>query len=846
MTSKGSTQFIALRRRLDVMGYESFILGLDSAPLAQQLLNDVFTTTRQLQITEENLKKAQEELDQSKVQIEPLHAEQIRLVRENTQLHKLLIKMTEETRAKEKQITNNMYEVQEENRRVKLYAQKNEETIKEQQAEILRLKQLLELPQEAQEPTSSRSTRRASSRSRRNGSIAPSIGQSSYASNAEHEAEIKQLNQTITQLKETIELKEKEKETLITNINDLKDLMKLRDDEISRLGLELQKETGRDGYMISIRYKNQQLQEEIDKLQAQIDSGNFTNQTMPLSAPQSPTKPPPSPSTKKMGMSPIKYISIDAERKEEHEKSPNSDSSSKKSKLTTKTSSSKKQNPPSKKPNADKKRKGVIFDIDEDEKPSIESLIDDDDSSSDKGSKSSTQSQKSKESDESTKQMIESLKSENDSLKEDSKLLQAQLESTQKDLQEKISTIALMSAEVSFVGDNLKQIIAEKDQIIDSLKKQIKQAEAKSAELLQTQQKQQQNDATSEKIETLTLQLDELQAKYDTEIEDKDKKIKQLELLLEQLSSDKNNTTSAPVSCPECARLRQQIQDLKSSMQNSLSEQEKNELQSLRLRSQQLELIIRSSEESMHDNATLNQELLNAKAKITQMEQKYEELKQLAVKLQEELNKAKEDLEESEKISNTVPDLRQKFRTILERMKVEHFATVEELNQKNITLQSLSDKLLESQKLTRDFQEELQKCREQANNAREETLLHRSKSEEVQRLAADKIVNAQKEMNAAANHYKMTIQDLTNKNSSLSQILSDTRRQLAMTTEQTIPKLKDTIQKMTRERSELAARVESLAQMAQFAEKSTSFSPESIQFIAALHQFNDQMQPFLP
>ena len=101
------------------------------------------------------------------------------------------------------------------------------------------------------------------------------------------------------------------------------------------------------------------------------------------------------------------------------------------------------------------------------------------------------------------------------------------------------------------------------------------------------------------------------------------------------------------------------------------------------------------------------------------------------------------------------------------------------------------------------------------------------------------------EMQSATNHYRVIIQDLTNKNNGLQQVLSDTRRQLAKYSEDTVPQLKDALLKLTRQRSELSAKVGSLIQLSQFAEKSTKFTPEAIQFISALHQLQDTLKPFL-
>lgn len=55
-----------------------------------------------------------------------------------------------------------------------------------------------------------------------------------------------------------------EAEVAIARMNDLEASMKLREEKIQRLGDELQKQTGQDGYLVTLRHKCDLQQQELD------------------------------------------------------------------------------------------------------------------------------------------------------------------------------------------------------------------------------------------------------------------------------------------------------------------------------------------------------------------------------------------------------------------------------------------------------------------------------------------------------------------------------------------------------------------------------------------------------
>ena len=88
-----SAHFLALRRRLDAMGYADYPLGLDSAPLAQIMLEDLVATTEALRDSEESTGGVRHRLEIAEQLLEPLQEENLRLRRDNTQLHQQMIEM---------------------------------------------------------------------------------------------------------------------------------------------------------------------------------------------------------------------------------------------------------------------------------------------------------------------------------------------------------------------------------------------------------------------------------------------------------------------------------------------------------------------------------------------------------------------------------------------------------------------------------------------------------------------------------------------------------------------------------------------------------------------------------
>jgi centrosomal protein CEP135 len=267
-----SAHFLALRRRLDAMGYTDYPLGLDSAPLAQIMLEDLVATTEALRDMEENSDGVINRLKIAEQLVEPLQEENLKLRRDNTQLHQEMIAVGEESLKVQNQYASTSFALQAENRRLALAKQQSDENVDLLKSELTRTK--LQLAQ-ALEPSSSRVSKSPSDSKSKKRSSRDSRSNLSDSSIRSLMASTQSLGESVPQTE--YELLQVESDNQKRQINDLtstveglKGSIKLRDDEIQRLGEELQKETGRDGYLISLRYKYQKSQEEIEKLRTQI------------------------------------------------------------------------------------------------------------------------------------------------------------------------------------------------------------------------------------------------------------------------------------------------------------------------------------------------------------------------------------------------------------------------------------------------------------------------------------------------------------------------------------------------------------------------------------------------
>lgn len=270
-----SSKFLALRKRLDILGYDDVLLGLDSAPLAQRMLEDLVLTTEKLQQSEETIESIQKSIELLQNQIEPLQAEAQKLMKENTQLHQELIQIQEKQIKIEHQASINELRHQEELRKLQIQNQKILDHNTEIQKQLDETKNKLQTALEGshaisdvpinESQDSHRTRRTANARSRR-----PERSMTDLSSATSNQTHVNELNNEIDKLMHENQEQKNECEILRKTITELEELKKLRDDEITRLGKELVQETGRDGYLLVLQSDMEKLQKENQKLLAQF------------------------------------------------------------------------------------------------------------------------------------------------------------------------------------------------------------------------------------------------------------------------------------------------------------------------------------------------------------------------------------------------------------------------------------------------------------------------------------------------------------------------------------------------------------------------------------------------
>ena len=100
MDATAEKRFLALKRRLDALNYCK-PLGIESAALAESLLNDLVKTTEGFQSLKKKNTELRDNLEKAQQALLPLKKENERVVRESNDLHRELIRVREDAEKKE-------------------------------------------------------------------------------------------------------------------------------------------------------------------------------------------------------------------------------------------------------------------------------------------------------------------------------------------------------------------------------------------------------------------------------------------------------------------------------------------------------------------------------------------------------------------------------------------------------------------------------------------------------------------------------------------------------------------------------------------------------------------------
>ena len=133
-------EYTRVKKSLEVLGYRD-PLGLDSVSIVNKVLNDLIKTTEGFKKLQDERDKLRNELKSQGDLILPLRNENMRLTKENNELHKEMINLKDNLDKNNNTNLQNYTRNENEKEEFKLILNQKDNLIKSQQAEIDSLKQ---------------------------------------------------------------------------------------------------------------------------------------------------------------------------------------------------------------------------------------------------------------------------------------------------------------------------------------------------------------------------------------------------------------------------------------------------------------------------------------------------------------------------------------------------------------------------------------------------------------------------------------------------------------------------------------------------------------------------------
>jgi chromosome segregation ATPase len=389
-------------------------------------------------------------------------------------------------------------------------------------------------------------------------------------------------------------------------------------------------------------------------------------------------------------------------------------------------------------------------------------------------------------------------------------------------------TIAHMSVDFAFVHDQIGLLTAEKDAAV----KRLLQLGPATSDVI----------ADTSGIKAMQKEMDEMRARYDSEVARRDKQIEQMQALLE--------SRPGKVQCNGCMILEQKLEDLKKASQT--------EIQSLRqriLEPEQMQALLESRpgkvqcnecmilEQKLEDLKKASQtEIQSLRQRILELQQtsfspmtpsskpqpdpQMDKLKRSAITQQNELKECKRKLEEAERKIRAIPDMEERCRTILEQIRGENISIRKDLKSKATTVRSLTEKVTQKQRQIQELQSQLQR-------AKDDVMRITTRRE-------DPHVTIGRDPTSMVQSLQVRLREKEQECESFEKLLEQTQSQLLPLTETTIPRLKVQIANLQRERNEAIQRMTRLAQLGLYVEQTVGHeedgSPEVAAFFTLLHQ----------
>jgi DNA repair exonuclease SbcCD ATPase subunit len=230
------------------------------------MLEDLVTDTDKLAQRDEEIADVKQQMEQVEIQNEPLRMEMARVARDNSQLHQQLVLAEEEANHRKTKFHFASYELESENRRLKLVNQKSVELVKRLQRENDKLKTRLQhaiaAPPLMKNPELFESDGQFM-REKGNPKVAADLPVTKSDAGDLVAVELSNLRTDCQDALRAVDL-------LHAQVAELQEGIRLRDAEIARLGRDLEHERGTNGFAKSLTAKVTVQRLEIEKQQAQI------------------------------------------------------------------------------------------------------------------------------------------------------------------------------------------------------------------------------------------------------------------------------------------------------------------------------------------------------------------------------------------------------------------------------------------------------------------------------------------------------------------------------------------------------------------------------------------------
>ncbi len=303
-TTDNEKLYVNLKRKLEALQY-NYPLGLESVFLVDKLLNDLIKTNEGFQKLKKISEVQKAELDSEKQATLPLRSENQKIVNENNSLHREMIRIKEEIDKKEMKFESTIRKLNEEKEEMRFLLSQKEISIKnaEQETDSIR-KKLNEILQKvygdynnqglagAEKMLKTGATKPMNIIGKKTEFFLPNALENNIQTQANSDIAFKSLNNNLSDKEEwardlreaderalkfrneTKLIEEKNKE-LLQKMEGLEKQIQARDLEIKRLS---------DNYYLSdnleeikVKYQSNHLQNQVDKLNLQIDFLNRRN-----------------------------------------------------------------------------------------------------------------------------------------------------------------------------------------------------------------------------------------------------------------------------------------------------------------------------------------------------------------------------------------------------------------------------------------------------------------------------------------------------------------------------------------------------------------------------------------